>query len=158
MGICHVKIIEPHFFYHTVSGATYLEFLQDHLPEYLENIPLNIRRRCWFQQDGAHFYRDVRIFLDEQYPNHWICRGRPILWPPRSPDLNPLDFFFWGYLENAVYENAPTRLDMMDRIRRACEVITLKVLRSVSENFKRRLRLCLRNNDKHFEHLIWRPE
>ncbi|KMQ89414.1 hypothetical protein RF55_10962 [Lasius niger] len=53
-------------------------------------------------------------------------------------------FFFWGYLENAVYENAPTRLDLMDRIRmdrirRACETITLKVLRSVSENFKRRL-------------------
>jgi len=31
-------------------------------------------------------------------------------------------------------------------------------MRSVSENFESTFRLCLRNNDGHFEHLIRRPE
>jgi len=36
-----------------------------------------------------------------------------------------------------------------------CEGITPEILRSVSENFENRLRLCLRNNGGH---LIRRPE
>jgi len=68
--------------------------------------------------------------------------------------LNPLDFFFWGYSKNIVYENAPTtKLDIMNRIKRACEGITPEMkLRSVLENFESRLQLCLRNNGGHFEH------
>jgi len=58
----------------------FTQFLQDYLPEYLETIPLNIRQRCWFQQDNApaHFHHDVRTFLDEQYPNCWISREGPV--------------------------------------------------------------------------------
>ena len=31
-------------------------------------------------------------------------------WPPYSPDLNPLDFFFWSYLKDKVYKNNPKTL------------------------------------------------
>jgi len=31
-----------------------------------------------------HVTQDVRILLDQQYPNHWIGRGGLVLWPPRS--------------------------------------------------------------------------
>ncbi|GBN74260.1 hypothetical protein AVEN_73201-1 [Araneus ventricosus] len=34
----------------------------------------------------------------------WIGRGGPVAWPPRSPDLNPLDFFFWGHMRSLVCE------------------------------------------------------
>ena len=27
------------------------------------------------------------------------------LWPPRSPDLTPPDYFLWGYLKGRVYQN-----------------------------------------------------
>jgi len=54
-----------------------------------------------------------------RYPNRWVGRGGLISWPSRSPDLNPLDFFFWDYSKNIVYANAPsTRLDMMNRIKK----------------------------------------
>jgi len=46
----------------------------------------------------------------------------------------------------------------MNRIKRVCEGITSEILRSILENYESRLRLCLRNNDGHFEHLIRRPE
>ena len=52
----------------------------------------------WFMHDGApaHITVDVRHFLDATYPQRWIGRGGPVIWPARSPDLNPLDFFFGG--------------------------------------------------------------
>lgn len=60
----------------------------------------------WFQHDGAstHFARTVQNHLNQQFPAQWIGRGRPIKWPPRSPDLTPLDFFLWGYMKSLVYE------------------------------------------------------
>ncbi|GBM81581.1 hypothetical protein AVEN_82167-1 [Araneus ventricosus] len=30
-------------------------------------------------------------------------RSGPIAWPPRSPDVTPLDFCFWGYVKDKVY-------------------------------------------------------
>ena len=29
------------------------------------------------------------------------------LWPPRSPDLTPADFFLWGLSKSKVYKNTP---------------------------------------------------
>ncbi|EGI62297.1 hypothetical protein G5I_09380 [Acromyrmex echinatior] len=56
----------------------------------------------------------------EQYPNHWIGRRGSVLWPPRPLDLNPLDYYLWEYVKNAV--KAPTmKLNMMKKVRRASE-------------------------------------
>jgi hypothetical protein len=33
--------------------------------------------------------RDAHII----HHDRWMDRGGPIAWPPRSPDLNPLDFY-----------------------------------------------------------------
>jgi len=46
----------------------------------------------------------VRHWLDRQFPDHWIARRGPVEWPPRSPDLNPLDFYLWGHLKAVVYQ------------------------------------------------------
>ena len=58
-----------------------------------------------FQQDGAppHWSSHVRRFLDAAFPNRWIGRDGPTLWPPRSPHINPLDFFLWGYVKDKVF-------------------------------------------------------
>ena len=29
-----------------------------------------------------------------------------ITWPPKSPDLAPLDFFSWGHLKSLIYETS----------------------------------------------------
>jgi hypothetical protein len=41
--------------------------------------------------------------LNKDMAGRWIGTGRPIAWPPRSPDLTPLDYFFCGYVKNIVY-------------------------------------------------------
>ena len=49
-------------------------------------------------QDGAppHWGLIVRVFMDETFPNLWIGTDGPTTWPPRSPDITPLDYFLWG--------------------------------------------------------------
>ena len=157
VGICNGQVIGPHFFERPINSPMYLEFLENDLPAYLGNVPLAVRLNLWYQQDGApaHHARIVRMFLNQRFPNRWIGRGGPVLWPPRSPDLNPLDFFLWEYVKDAVYSKAPTtRLNMMERIRRACEAITPLMLENVQRNFRCRLLLSLENNGAHFEHLL----
>ena len=33
------------------------------------------------------------------------------LWPPRSPDLTPSDYFVWGYLKEKIYHNKPQNIE-----------------------------------------------
>ncbi|GFS57812.1 uncharacterized protein TNCV_2909131 [Trichonephila clavipes] len=45
------------------------------------------------------------------YLGEWIRRGGPVSWPPRFPNVNPLDFFFWSNLKSVEYETLVTSLE-----------------------------------------------
>ncbi|KAJ4430364.1 hypothetical protein ANN_22580 [Periplaneta americana] len=47
--------------------------------------------KFYFQQDGVppHYHRDIRAYLDDNLPGHWIVRRGPIEFPQRSLDLTP---------------------------------------------------------------------
>ncbi|EZA57999.1 hypothetical protein X777_02007 [Ooceraea biroi] len=98
-------------------------------------VPRNARNRIFFMHDGAppHFGRQVRAFLQRVFGTRWIGRNpAPHLWPARSPDLNPLDFYFWGALKAIVYGSSRalrTAQDLRDRIEEA--VATLARNRAV---------------------------
>jgi hypothetical protein len=55
-------------------------------------------------RDGApaHFSRAMRDVLSNICHDRWIGTGGPIAWPPRLPDLNPLDFYVWRHLKTFV--------------------------------------------------------
>ena len=95
-GILNGKIIGPFELPENLTGEVYLDFIENHLPNLLEDVSLDIYRSVWFQQDGcpAHYTRSVREFLDVEYQGRWIGRSGPISWPARSPDLNPVDYFY----------------------------------------------------------------
>jgi hypothetical protein len=44
------------------------------------------------------------MFLNECFQDKWIGKGGFPAWPPRSPDLELLDFFLWGYVTNTIYQ------------------------------------------------------
>jgi len=74
-----------------------------------------------FQQDGAppHWGSHVRRFLDATVPNRWNGRDGPTPWPPRSPDITPLDFFLWGYVNDKVFSTpVPDITNLKARITR----------------------------------------
>jgi len=92
-----------------MTGQNYLDFLQNELPKQLEDAPLATRIAMYFQHDGApsHYTWHVMQHLNSTFPNRWIGRGSTINWPPRSPDLTPLDFCLWGFDEEwSVQKNS----------------------------------------------------
>ena len=62
------------------------------------------RPQMFSMHDGApaHFSLSVRGHFDAHYPGCWIGRDGLIAWPPRSPGLNPLNFYLWGHLKSSV--------------------------------------------------------
>lgn len=155
-GVLNDTIIGPYFFNGTLNGVIYLQFLEDILPQLLEDVPLATRQVMWLQQDGcpAHFRLIVRQHLDVQFPGRWIGRGSRTSWPARSPDLTPLDFYVWGRLKDMVYSECPTTAeDMRVRIRQACAQLTRDEIRRAQEGFTRRLTACINAGGQQFEHL-----
>jgi hypothetical protein len=53
-----------------------------------------------FQLDGAspHFGCTVRESLNRTVLGRWTARLGEVPWPRKSPDLIPLDFYFWGFV------------------------------------------------------------
>jgi len=141
----------------TVGGNSYLNFLQNELPGLLENLPLEGRRRMIYQHDGAppHFSRAVRQHLDETF-TCWIGRGGTISWPPRSPDLTPMDFFVWGYLKERVYhQEVNSEAELRQRILQAAIEMRRVVTAGVTgRQVRERARACLRQNGGHIEQLL----
>lgn len=110
--------------------------------------------------DGApsHITNDVRAFLDEHFDS-WIGRGNGenkfLAWPPRSPDLNPLDFFLWGVLQHRVHlATYDSIAQMTDAVRREAREISPQTLRKVQANMVKRLRMCIQENGHLFEHKL----
>ena len=111
----------------------------------------------WWQQDGAppHYAKCVRELLNNNFGDRWIGRGGPVEWPPRSPDLSPLDFFLWGHLKRRVYRNRPANLEeLKNNITEECRLISSETLEKVISNGYRRMLRCKQNNGDHFEHLL----
>jgi hypothetical protein len=156
-GIVGSNVIGPYFLDGNLNGEKYLDFLNRQLEDLLEDVPLDVVRRVWFMHDGApaHYSERVRQFLNNNYGNQWIGRGGPVLWPPRSPDLNPMDFFLWGYTKNLVYKIIPTsENDLKEKIRNAFRSITPLMLSNVRASFRKRVDTCLQLNGHHFEHVL----
>lgn len=161
-GIINNKIIGPYFFDTTLNGQRYLEFLTNFLVPTLTRLfpdadnPNEIDKDIWYQQDGAppHYNREVRAYLDQVFPNRWIGRRGAIEWPPRSPDMTPLDYFLWGYLKSKVYFNRPEIIDnLKTRIREEIERISPEMLQNVTDEFQQRTYYCQEVNGYQFEPL-----
>jgi hypothetical protein len=72
-----------------------------------------------------------RDYLSVNLPGRWTGRGS-ITWPPRSPDLTPLDFFLWGCTNDQVYSQRANALDELKaRITAAIANVTKDMLQRV---------------------------
>lgn len=155
-GILDNKIVGPFFFRENLNSQRYLQFLQNELSDELDRLPLNLRLSMWFQQDGApiHSTQVITNYLEQEFDGKWIGRYSNYQWPPRSPDLSPLDFFLWGYLKETVYARRPFRnLDHLENeIRAAVLQISPETLRKVVDHFSKQTIKCIVRNGRHTEH------
>ncbi|KAJ4447737.1 hypothetical protein ANN_09745 [Periplaneta americana] len=109
--------------------------------------------------DGAppHFDRRIRNHLNATFPDRWIGRSGPVPWPPRSPDLTPLDFFLWGDVKCFVYETPiDTAEDLVTHVVEAAHVIrdNVGLFERCRHSIVRRYQVCNAFNGRQFEHHI----
>ena len=97
--------------------------------------------------------QDVTTFLDDTFPGRWVGRGGPTAWPPRSPDLIPLDFFFTcEFIKEVVYMRKFRDLaDLRQRIIETVELITPHMLISTWQELEYSLDICRATTDAHMK-------
>ncbi|XP_015124917.1 uncharacterized protein LOC107046734 [Diachasma alloeum] len=133
-----------------LDGGNYLGFLQDRLVTVIGDGPAERAH------DGAPAHTCVAVVdqLNEWFPDRWIGnrsdrdrgghRQPPVAWPPRSPDLTPLDFFLWGTLESRIYAHHPANQEeMVALLHAAVATITPEELERMRRNLLKRARLCI---------------
>ncbi|VDO18960.1 unnamed protein product [Heligmosomoides polygyrus] len=106
-----------------------------------------------FQQDWApaHGARTTIAYLDADFPGY-LAKDQ---WPSNSPDLKPLDFVIWGYLEQKLRKRIISNLDQLRReLNQAWEEIDTSYLRRTVESEKPRLEACAKAKGGHFEALL----
>ena len=99
----------------------------------------------------SHILR--RSFGDDRV----LSRHFRYAWPPKSPYLNPYDYWFWSYLKLQIYRYQPTSIGMLkENIRRQFLTIPTDMLYSAVHNIVPRLQLLMRSDGRHVEHLFGR--
>ena len=145
------KVIGPFCFEEkTITADIYLDTLTEYVTPQLGEFQPHV----FFQQDGAppHWGIKVHEFLDKKFPARWIGRGGPIAWPPRSPDITPLDFFLWGYVKDVVYRTKVKDIsDLKERITAAVEAINEEILKRLWTKIEYRLDILRATNGAHIE-------
>jgi DNA-binding Lrp family transcriptional regulator len=148
LGATELIFIEPGV---KINGAYYRDVL---LSQYL--LP-SIRNQSGdffvFQQDSAPAHRayDTVDMLRRETP----AFISPTLWPPNSPDLNPVDYKIWGLLQERVYQ---TRIHdvahLKERLVEEWAHFDQSIIDGAVNQWRKRLRACVRAEGGHFEHTM----
>lgn len=98
-----------------------------------------------FQQDSASAHRAQRTiaFLRQNVPD-FIS---PDEWPPKSPDMNPVDYFVWGKLQEAVYSVPIRDLEhLKERIHLCWNALPQRHINAAILGWRNRLQMCVNEN------------
>lgn len=129
----------------TCTAERYVALLEDFFkPKFLQ-LPEPEENRLMQDAAPPHTALVTRNWLNANLKDQWIGKFAPapsLNYPPRSPDLTPCDFCFWGMIKPEVYSKRPEFLtDLQYAIIQAFEKIEMceRVCRSVP----RRLHTCI---------------
>ncbi|GBN08985.1 hypothetical protein AVEN_215963-1 [Araneus ventricosus] len=90
----------------------------------------------WHSDYNTRGHRSsVQQYIRDTFQQQVIGYGGCVEWPPRSPDLNPLDCFLWewrGCIKQRVYATRPPTLqELRNRITDACASVSPAMLYNV---------------------------
>ena len=107
----------------------------------------------WFQQDDATF-RTVEATLDVLRPvfeDRIISHRADIVWPHRSCDLTPLNYYLWGAVKDKCYADKPETINALkDNIREAIGVIQLHTIDNVFKNCTDCVGYCMTSRGNYY--------
>ena len=89
---------------------------------------------------------------NSKYKDEVISRRAETQWPAHSPDLSPLDYWFWSVMQSAVYKMKPKDLqELQNVVNNAASQIDEEEIRRSIANFSIRAQKCHQNKGGHFE-------
>jgi inhibitor of nuclear factor kappa-B kinase subunit alpha len=149
-GVCSLKFIDPgckvnqHYYREAILEQTVLPWAQR-----------TFHNQNWiFQQDGAtsHTAKTTQAFCRQHFCD-FLAKDE---WPAASPDLNPCDFFLWGWLQQLVNCKPHSTIS---HLRHSIEVAWAQLDQKVVESacvveFQRRLNLLIRQKGGPIDHLL----
>lgn len=152
------RVLAYTIFEGTLTSQKYFDILNNFIVEgFLDNISLDQRRNIYFQHDGAppHKSRMICNLLNINFGEKWIGTNGPIRWPPRSPDLSPLDFFFWGHVKNELYKKPRNNIEeLRNNFIECVNSIPHIAFYNTVNSVRKRCELCIGNNGERFENML----
>ena len=141
----------------TVNQQVYLDMLQSVLwPKVARNCQ---RKQYWMQQDGARCHTTALV-LDwwfDNFGDRVISNLTDHVWPPRSPDLSPLDFWFWGACMAMLRKNKITTMNgVIDAVNEFAASIPPADVRKSVRDIYARADACISHDGGAFEHSLKR--
>ena len=112
----------------------------------------------WFQQDGAmcHTAEATLDVLRPVFEDRIIKRRADVVWPPRSYNLTPLNYYLWGAVKDKFYADKPETIDALkDNIREAIGEIQLHIIANVLKNWIERVSYCMVIPGSHLNEIIF---
>lgn len=156
-GLLGDRLIGPFFIDGSLNQQRYHQLLSEDVESFLDELSLAELRALYFQQDGAtpHNARINVGWLNRNFNEQWIGTYGPIRWPARSPDLTPLDFWLWGYLQDRVYLTVPQNVnDLRNRIIETCREIPNNFILNATHGVIRRCLCCIEHDGNQFEQYL----
>ena len=99
----------------TVNGDPYRVMLNEFLFTKIEEEDTG---NIWFQQDIATCHTaEARLnILRPVFEDRFVSHRADVVWPPRSCDLTPLDYYLWGVVKDKCYADKPETIDTIDNV------------------------------------------
>ena len=157
---------EAHLFWHVDENDKNVKVDTD---QYIESVLATIEHLDFrklhstyiWQQDGAscHTAKKTLAFLKRIFKDRIISRwanieGMPE-WSANSPDLNPLDFCFWGMAMAEVWKQKPkTIAELKKVVEDFFNSLGPDFIKKCVLNIRKRAQLCVQEQGGHFEHLL----
>uniref|UniRef100_A0A7I5EDS2 DDE_3 domain-containing protein n=1 Tax=Haemonchus contortus TaxID=6289 RepID=A0A7I5EDS2_HAECO len=135
--------INSETYQNVILRDTLLPWAQNHFGE----------RNFVLQQDWApaHGSKSTISFCRHHFPGFWDKD----MWPSNSPDLNPMDYSVWSYLQQKVSSSPHRSLDSLKAaLQMEWQKIDVDYLRPTVEAFTRRLEACILARGDHFEQYL----
>ena len=121
-------------------------------------VGFEFRLECWISvvqaaaSNGDDVPEIVRNWLDTKFDDRVISKEMTYVWPPRSPDLSPLDFWFWGHAMHHLKTTKPLTIEqLMVDVNNFASQLDQETVKKAVKDIISRAGCCLDNGGSAFE-------
>lgn len=143
-------VMPPHFFPKglRLTADAYIGILETVVKPWMDRVAGG--RHYVFQQDGApaHNASATQDWLRQHLPEFWEKE----VWPPSSPDCNPLDYFVWSVCERDTNKHPHNNVESLkQKIEEVMANLRRETVSRACQRFRARIEAVIRAEGGFFE-------